>query len=127
MNLSAATLQRRLLAEGTNYRQLKDELRRDIAIELFSNSTSRSQKSPHALDFRKRVLFTGPSGSGRGRVRNVLTWQGESSTVRTHSIVITPFTRSDVLARMVERFNPLLPITPARTLIRLSGACPHAS
>jgi AraC-like DNA-binding protein len=39
MNLSAATLQRRLLAEGTNYRQLKDELRRDIAIELFSNST----------------------------------------------------------------------------------------
>lgn len=39
LNLSAATLQRRLLAEGTNYRQLKDELRRDIAIELFSNSS----------------------------------------------------------------------------------------
>jgi len=39
LNLSAATLQRRLLAEGTNYRQLKDELRRDIAIELFSNTS----------------------------------------------------------------------------------------
>lgn len=39
LNLSAATLQRRLLAEGANYRQLKDELRRDIAIELFSNSS----------------------------------------------------------------------------------------
>jgi AraC-like DNA-binding protein len=39
LNLSAATLQRRLLAEGTNYRQLKDELRRDIAIELFSSSS----------------------------------------------------------------------------------------
>jgi AraC-like DNA-binding protein len=38
LNLSAATLQRRLLAEGTNYRQLKDELRRDIAIELVSSS-----------------------------------------------------------------------------------------
>jgi AraC-like DNA-binding protein len=39
LNLSSATLQRRLLAEGTNYRQLKDELRRDIAIELFSSSS----------------------------------------------------------------------------------------
>ena len=39
LNLSAATLQRRLLAEGTNYRQLKDELRRDIAIELFSSTS----------------------------------------------------------------------------------------
>ncbi|CAB3714806.1 AraC family transcriptional regulator [Paraburkholderia rhynchosiae] len=39
LHLSSATLQRRLLAEGMNYRQLKDELRRDIAIELFSNSS----------------------------------------------------------------------------------------
>jgi AraC-like DNA-binding protein len=39
LNLSSATLQRRLLAEGTSYRQLKDELRRDIAIELFSSSS----------------------------------------------------------------------------------------
>lgn len=39
LNMSCATLQRRLLADGTNYRQLKDELRRDIAIELLSNSS----------------------------------------------------------------------------------------
>ncbi len=39
LNQSSATLQRRLLAEGTNYRQLKDELRRDIAIDLFSTSS----------------------------------------------------------------------------------------
>lgn len=39
LNMSSATLQRRLLAEGANYRQLKDDLRRDIAIDLFSNSS----------------------------------------------------------------------------------------
>lgn len=39
MNMSNATLQRRLLDEGMNYRRLKDELRRDIAIDLFSNSS----------------------------------------------------------------------------------------
>jgi len=39
LNMSCATLQRRLSADGTNYRRLKDELRRDIAIELLSNSS----------------------------------------------------------------------------------------
>src|SRR5438876_1358357 len=39
LNMSCATLQRRLLADGTNYRQLKDELRRDIAIELLSHTS----------------------------------------------------------------------------------------
>lgn len=38
MNMSTATLQRRLLAEGMSYRRLKDDLRRDIAIDLFSNT-----------------------------------------------------------------------------------------
>jgi AraC-like DNA-binding protein len=39
LNMSGATLQRRLLVEGTNFQRLKDELRRDIAIDLFSNSS----------------------------------------------------------------------------------------
>jgi AraC-like DNA-binding protein len=39
LNMSNATLQRRLLAEGMSYQRLKDELRRDIAIELFSNAS----------------------------------------------------------------------------------------
>jgi AraC-like DNA-binding protein len=39
LNISSATLQRRLLAEGMTYQRLKDELRRDIAIDSFSNSS----------------------------------------------------------------------------------------
>ena len=33
---SGTTLQRRLQAEGLNYQRLKDEFRRDIAIDLLS-------------------------------------------------------------------------------------------
>ncbi len=36
--MSGTTLQRRLQAEGLNYQRLKDELRRDIAIELLSKT-----------------------------------------------------------------------------------------
>jgi AraC-like DNA-binding protein len=57
MNLSAATLQRRLLAEGTNYRQLKDELRRDIAIELFSNSTLTVAEVAASTGFQETSAF----------------------------------------------------------------------
>jgi AraC-like DNA-binding protein len=39
LNTSSATLQRRLLAEGTTYQRLKDDLRRDIAIHFFSSSS----------------------------------------------------------------------------------------
>lgn len=35
--ISSTTLQRRLQAEGLNYQRLKDEFRRDIAIDLLSN------------------------------------------------------------------------------------------
>lgn len=36
--ISATTLQRRLQLEGTNYQRLKDDLRRDIAIDLLSGT-----------------------------------------------------------------------------------------
>ncbi|WP_066340422.1 AraC family transcriptional regulator [Azohydromonas lata] len=39
MCMSSPTLQRRLQVEGLNYQRLKDELRRDIAIELLANAS----------------------------------------------------------------------------------------
>lgn len=69
LNLSAATLQRRLLAEGTNYRQLKDELRRDIAIELFSNTSLTVAEVAARTGFQEASAFTGPSGSGPAPAR----------------------------------------------------------
>ncbi|AOZ03486.1 AraC family transcriptional regulator [Cupriavidus sp. USMAHM13] len=39
MHLSASSLRRRLMDEGATYQQLKDELRRDLAIEALSHST----------------------------------------------------------------------------------------
>lgn len=37
LNLSSQTLRRRLLAEGKSYQQVKDNLRKDAAIELLVN------------------------------------------------------------------------------------------
>ncbi|MNR46967.1 Urease operon transcriptional activator [compost metagenome] len=37
MSMSNSTLQRRLQAEGITYQRLKDDLRRDIAINLLCN------------------------------------------------------------------------------------------
>jgi AraC-like DNA-binding protein len=39
LHVSAATLQRRLAREGTSFRSLKDELRRDTAIGRLSTGT----------------------------------------------------------------------------------------
>jgi AraC-type DNA-binding domain-containing proteins len=89
------------LAEGTNYRQLKDELRRDIAIELFSSSSLTVAEVAARTGFQETSAFHRDLQEvDRGQSGNVPSWQGEFLTVRTRSVVITLFMRSEVLARL---------------------------
>jgi AraC-like DNA-binding protein len=59
MCMSSPTLQRRLQSEGLNYQRLKDNLRRDIAIELLSNV------SLPVTDIAVQVGFQEPSAFHR--------------------------------------------------------------
>ncbi len=59
MCMSSPTLQRRLQSEGLNYQRLKDDLRRDIAIELLSNV------SLPVTDIATQVGFQEPSAFHR--------------------------------------------------------------
>lgn len=75
LNISGATLQRRLLAEGTNYRRLKDELRRDIAIELFSSSSLTVAEVAARTGFQETSAFH----------RAFRKWTGASPGIYRHS------------------------------------------
>lgn len=59
LNLSATTLQRRLQDEGLSYQRLKDELRRDMAIDLLGQA-----RYPVA-DVAERLGFVEPSAFHR--------------------------------------------------------------
>jgi AraC-like DNA-binding protein len=55
--MSGTTLQRRLQAEGMNYQRLKDELRRDIAIDLLSADAFTVAEVATRTGFRETSAF----------------------------------------------------------------------
>ncbi|MDM0109702.1 AraC family transcriptional regulator [Variovorax sp. J22R24] len=73
LNVSTATLQRRLALEGTSFQALKDELRRDIAIVRLSTSAAPLAQLAHELGFTDSAAFQrafkGWTGSSPGAYR----------------------------------------------------------
>ncbi|MFW1859534.1 AraC family transcriptional regulator [Acinetobacter defluvii] len=57
LNMSEATIQRRLKTEGTSYQQLKNEIRRDTAIELLTTTTKTLQEISDELYFQDPSAF----------------------------------------------------------------------
>lgn len=57
LNLSEATFQRRLKAEGVSYQQLKNEIRRDTAIEFLSTTAKSLLEISDELNFHDPSAF----------------------------------------------------------------------
>ncbi|MGJ7509762.1 AraC family transcriptional regulator [Variovorax sp. GT1P44] len=57
MNMSTTTLKRRLAVEGTAFQALKDELRRDVAIQRLNTSTVPMAAIAHELGFADTAAF----------------------------------------------------------------------
>ena len=57
MNMSTSTLRRHLLAEGSSYQTIKDERRRDIAIELLCLSTKKISDISDQVGFSDTSSF----------------------------------------------------------------------
>jgi AraC-like DNA-binding protein len=57
MNLTAATLRRRLHDEGTSYQAIKDQLRRDLAISYLTHSDRGAMDIGLELGFSERSAF----------------------------------------------------------------------
>jgi len=58
MSMSAQTLRRRLKVEGTSYPLIKDQIRRDLAIELLLTSNKNVNEISDALGFSEPRSFT---------------------------------------------------------------------
>lgn len=57
LNISEATVQRRLKHEGVSYQQIKNEIRCDIAIERLSKSNDSIQDISEDLNFHDPSAF----------------------------------------------------------------------
>jgi AraC-like DNA-binding protein len=57
LNMTAATLRRRLHEEGESYQSIKDQLRRDLAISYLSHSTRSVMDIASELGFSERSAF----------------------------------------------------------------------
>jgi AraC-like DNA-binding protein len=57
LNMSNATIQRRLKSEGASYQQLKNDIRCDMAIEFLTNSTKTLQDISEQLNFHDPSAF----------------------------------------------------------------------
>jgi AraC-like DNA-binding protein len=57
LNLTAATLRRRLREEGASYQEIKDQLRRDLAISYLSHSRRSVVDIALELGFSERSAF----------------------------------------------------------------------
>jgi AraC-like DNA-binding protein len=57
MNMTPATLRRRLHDEGTSYQSIKDQLRRDLAISYLSHSDRSAMDIGLELGFSERSAF----------------------------------------------------------------------
>ena len=56
-HISEATMQRRLKQEGTNFQQLKNDIRRDLAISLLGQNTLSLQAISEQLNFQDTSTF----------------------------------------------------------------------
>jgi len=57
LNISEATIQRRLKNEGMSYQQLKNDIRRDLAIELLYRTSHTLQEISEQLNFQDTSAF----------------------------------------------------------------------
>ena len=57
LNMSTATIQRRLKQEGVSYQQLKNDIRCDIAIERLSKTNDSIQSISDELNFHDPSAF----------------------------------------------------------------------
>ncbi len=57
LNMTAATVRRRLQEEGASYQSIKDQLRRDLAISYLSHSTRSVMEIALELGFSERSAF----------------------------------------------------------------------
>lgn len=57
LNISEATIQRRLKNEGSSYQQLKNDIRRDMAIELLGKTSHTLQDISELLNFQDASAF----------------------------------------------------------------------
>ena len=57
LNMSEATIQRRLKSEGMSYQQLKNDIRRDTAIEQLTKSKKSLQQISDELNFHDPSAF----------------------------------------------------------------------
>jgi AraC-like DNA-binding protein len=57
LHLSQATLRRRLEDEGESYRNILDDLRRDLAIGLLSDNSNSLAEIAHTLGFSETSAF----------------------------------------------------------------------
>jgi AraC-like DNA-binding protein len=57
LNLTTATLRRKLRAEGSSYQQLKDDIRRDTAIHLLSRGTISMDEVAQSIGFSEPTSF----------------------------------------------------------------------
>ena len=73
--MSYQVVRRRLADEGTSYQQIKDSIRRDLALELLANP-----EIPIA-DIAERTGFTEPAAFSRAFKK----WCGESPAQFGHS------------------------------------------
>lgn len=76
MHMSASTLRRHLLVEGSSYQKIKDERRRDIAIELLCLSDTKIS------DISEQVGFSDTSSF----VRSFRAWTGRTPKVYRDSV-----------------------------------------
>jgi len=68
LSMSARTLHRKLVAEGTSFRKVKDELRRDVAIHALARTNLPLKKIAEMVGFRDQSSFQ----------RAFLNWTGRS-------------------------------------------------
>jgi AraC-like DNA-binding protein len=57
LNMTAATMRRRLAEEGASYQGIKDQLRRDLAISYLSHSNRSVMDIALELGFSERSAF----------------------------------------------------------------------
>lgn len=57
LNMSGTTMQRRMQQEGMSYQVLKDDLRRDIAIDLLSDAATTVADVAHRIGFQETSAF----------------------------------------------------------------------
>jgi AraC-like DNA-binding protein len=86
--IGSQTLRRRLRAEGSGYRQLKAQVRREMALDLFSDRHTTVGEASIAAGFSEPNALTralrGTLGVSSSQLRRqVETWGGERAVART--------------------------------------------